>query len=344
MKKARHVLNSLILTLAFNGVAAPTPAAARSNDATKDRHAFIVIDAESGKTLYAEDADQQLYSASTTKIMTSYLVFKALKSGKLKLDQKIPVSLRAAGQPRTNLALLRPVTQTVVVTTKKGKKIKKKQTSTKQVRHSITVQDALGGLLVHSANDTAVILAEAVSGSEKAFVAEMNKTAQDLGLTQMQFFNPNGLPNPANRPNNSGLPDFSAKSDPNNKATVHEMALLARTVLQEFPEYAHFYNMASFKFNGTSYKNYNNLLGVYPGADCCKTGYIAASRFNLVASAKQGDHRVIGVVFGSPSSVKRAQEMTNLLDTGFLKLEKKLPALTNIEESPAPAKPTAPHI
>lgn len=322
MKKARHIVNSLLLTLAFNGAAVPVMAEAANS---RDRQASIVIDAASGKTLHEQDGDQQLYSASTTKIMTAYLTFKALKAGKLSLDQKIPVSLRAAGQPRTNLSLLRSATETVVVTTRKGKKIRKKQLVTKQGVRSITVRNALGGLMVHSANDAAVVLSEAVSGSEKAFVAEMNRTADALGMTQTQFFNPNGLPNPANRPNNNGLPDKSAKADPNNKASVRDMAFLARAVLHEFPEYAHFLNMTSFKFNGVAYKNYNNLLGVYPGADCCKTGFISASRYNLVASAKQGDTRVIGVVFGSASSAQRAREMTGLLDAGFEKLEKQPP-------------------
>lgn len=263
--------------------------------ARAERYASIVIDFNTKAQLYGRDADQLLYSASTTKIMTAYLVFEAIKNGDLTLDTKLDVSANALSQPNTNMSL------------RSGKQV--------------TVEDALTGLLIHSANNASVVLAEAVSGSESAFVAKMNATAKAKGWTSMHYVNPNGLPNPADRPNEGGIPDKSNATDPNNKSTVRDMAYLVQAVLKEYPHHAHFFRTPTWKYNGVPYRNTNKLLGVYPGLDFGKTGTINASRLNLAVSAKQGDYRIIAVNFGAQNGPQRTNDMTQLLNYGFEKIQ-----------------------
>ena len=288
MKKARF-LKTLALTLAFQAVAVPNAAAIAQTPPPEhprpDRYAAIVIDAETGTTLFERDGDQQLRPASTTKVMTAYLTFKALREGRLTLDQRLDVSSYAGNMPRTNLAL-------------KQHKIK-----------TITVEDALKGMLVHSANDAAVVLAEAVGGDTAGFAAMMNETAKNIGMTGTNFVNPNGLP------------------DDNQYSTVQDMAKLSDAVIHDFPEYYEFFNTRTFRFNGVTYKNYNNMLGSYPGADGLKTGWISSSGYNLTASAARDGHRVIGVVFGARTPVERKKDMTELFDYGLEVMAKAPPAV-----------------
>lgn len=305
MKKA-HWLKSLTLTFAFNAVAVtaasaqtPPPEAPRP-----DRYAAIVIDADSGTALYARDRDQQLRPASTTKVMTAYLTFEALRAGTLTLDQKLDVSEYAAKMPRTNLAMFGTVSW-------RDKKTGRMRHAQRQTIKQITVEDALKGMLVHSANDAAVVLAEAVAGNTTSFAARMNETAARLGMDNSQFVNPNGLP------------------DDRQYTTVEDMAKLSAAVIRDFPEYYNFFNTRTFRYNGTNYKNYNNLLGAYPGADGLKTGWIASSGYNLTASATRDGHRVIGVVFGARSPAERKSDMTALLDYGFEAIKAR-PVLTPV--------------
>jgi len=250
--------------------------------------------------LYERDADQRLHPASTTKVMTAYLTFEALKSGKLKLDQKINVSENAASQPRTNLGMMQSVA--IKGAARKGHRTPVKY-QTRQVISSITVENALRGMLCHSANDAAVVLAEAIGGSEAGFAKMMNAKAKSLGLTGTHYNNPNGLP------------------DEGQKTTVADLALLSRAVIRDFPEFYHYFSIQSFTFNGATYRNTNNMLGKYEGIDGIKTGWIATSGYNLAASAHRGDERVIGVVFGARSPLERKNDMTQLLDFGFRKID-----------------------
>lgn len=296
MKKT-SLFKKFALCLAFQAAVA-TPAFAQNNQPAEpaeptrsSRYASIVIDASNGQTLYERNADKELRPASTTKVMTAYLVFEALRAGTLTLDQELTVSRRAASQERTNLAMLR-------VTTTKDKK-GKRSTVTRQVIHKITVENALKAMLVHSANDAAVVLAEAIGGSVEGFATKMNATATRLGMDDSHFMNPNGLPHTR---------QFT---------TVSDMAKLSSAVIRDFPEYYHFFGIRNFSYNGVSYRNYNNLLGSYDGVDGLKTGFIRTSGFNLTASAERDGQRIIAVVFGADNSAQRKADMTVLLDYGF---------------------------
>ena len=312
MLKVRNWVKAGALALAFN-VAAIAPADAQHRhhaklhrtphtttqiaDQKPNRYAAIVVDADNGLVLYERDADQRLHPASTTKVMTAYLVFEALESGKLKMDQKLPVSENAASQPRTNLGLMSSVT---TYTGTKGHRVA--HTVSTQTVRTITVENALKGMLCHSANDAAVIFAEALGGTVDNFAKMRNAKAKSLGMAGTHYANPNGLP------------------DDRQKTTVEDLALLSRAVIRDFPQYYPLFDTQTFTFNGATYRNTNNLLGKYPGMDGIKTGWIATSGYNLAASAVREGRRVIGVVFGARSPAERKEDMTHLLDFGFEKL------------------------
>ena len=280
--KKRGLISLLALTMAFNAVTMPAMAQRRRPEPPPkpDRYASILMEEESGRVLYERGADHQLHPASTTKLMTAYLTFKALKDGTLKLDQQIKVSDWAASQPATNLGMKPNGVQTVT---------------------KIKVEDNLRGMLCHSANDAAVVFAEAIGGSQEEFVKKMNAEAQRLGMTHTHFANPNGLP------------------DATNKTTVEDMAKLARALIEDFPEDYKYFSIRNFTFNGHTFRNTNHLLGVYPGLDGMKTGWIATSGFNLVASAKHGDMRFIAVVFGANTAETRNEDVKKLMNYGIRK-------------------------
>jgi D-alanyl-D-alanine carboxypeptidase len=271
-EKKRLSIRSLVvcaLSLALLLTLSPTDSFAR--------YASVVIDSRTGQVLSSRNADQRLYPASLTKIMTLYMTFDALSRGKLKMQQKLKVSARAAGQAPTKLGL------------KKGGRI--------------TVKDAMFGLITKSANDAATVLAEAMAPTEAAFARKMTAQAKKLGMSRTSFRNASGLPNRRQ------------------KSTAHDMALLGAAMIHDFPQFYRYMSLQSFNYKGKSYKNHNNLLGRYAGADGIKTGYIRASGFNLVASAKRGDNRLIGVVFGGRTAKSRDRHMQKLLDKGFNRVE-----------------------
>ena len=290
------LLKKFALCIAFQAAVIPAAMAQSkpaepAEPARSNRYASIVIDASSGQTLYERGADKELRPASTTKVMTAYLVLEALRAGTLTLDQELTVSRRAASQERTNLAMMR----TTTTKDKNGKR----RTETRQVITKITVENALKGMLVHSANDAAVVLAESIGGSVEGFADKMNATAQRLGMSDSHFMNPNGLPHTR---------QFT---------TVSDMAKLSAAVIKDFPEYYHFFGNRTFSYNGVNYRNYNNLLGSYDGVDGLKTGYIHTSGFNLTASAERDGRRIVAVVFGADNPTQRKADMTVLLDYGF---------------------------
>jgi D-alanyl-D-alanine carboxypeptidase len=163
----------------------------------------------------------------------------------------------------------------------------------------VTVDNALKMMMVRSSNDMAVVLAEGVSGSVEAFAVEMNATARRLGMVQSSFVNPNGLP------------------DDEQVTSARDLAILARALIRDFPEYEHYWHIPAIKFGKRVMRNYNSLIGRYPGADGLKTGFICSSGFNLVASAKRGNKRMIAVVLGAQSSQARAMKAAQLLERGF---------------------------
>src|SRR5437667_12779159 len=224
--------------------------------------ALLVVEAESGKVLYAHNATQPWYPASVTKLMTAYVTLRAVKEGRLTLDQPLTVSSNAAAQAPVKMGF---PTGTVV-----------------------TAANALNMLMVKSANDMAVVLAEGVAGSIENFADQMNRHAQRLGMTQTSYVNPNGLP-----------------AD-NQITSARDLAILARALIREFPEFDDYWHSPAIKLGKKVMRNYNTLIERYPGADGMKTGFICASGFNLVASATRNGKRLIAVVLGAPSSPVRS--------------------------------------
>jgi D-alanyl-D-alanine carboxypeptidase len=233
----------------------------------------LVFDPHNGTILYQEDMDALWHPASLTKLMTAYLTFEALRDGKLKLDSKIVTSKIANAQAPTKIGL--PVGAT------------------------IKVELAIKVLLVKSANDVAVMLAEAVGGSLPKFVKRMNTTAKRLGMRRSRFVNPNGLP------------------DDRQITTARDMAYLARALIIEFPEYAHFFAIKYVKIGKRRLRNYNSLLRTYEGADGMKTGFVCASGFNIVVSATRNGRKIVAVVLGGRTGGERNLRAAKLLDHGF---------------------------
>src|SRR5882724_4943722 len=235
--------------------------------------ALLVVEADTGKVLQAENATYPWYPASVTKLMTAYVTLKAVKEGRMTLDTLLTVSPVAASQAPAKIGF-RPGTQ-------------------------VTVDNALKIMLVRSANDMAVVLAEGVGGSIDGFSALMNQAAQQLGMTQTSYVNPNGLP-----------ADGQITS-------ARDLAILARAVIRDLPEYEYFMHIPSIRYGRRVTQNFNKLIGRYPGADGFKTGFICASGYNLVASATRGGKRLIAVVLGASSGHARAVKATQMLERGF---------------------------
>jgi D-alanyl-D-alanine carboxypeptidase len=235
--------------------------------------ALLVVEADTGKVLQADNATMPWYPASVTKIMTAYVTLKAVKEGRLTLDTLLTVSPVAASQSPSKMGF-RPGIQ-------------------------VTVDNALKMMMVKSANDMAVVLAEGVGGSIDGFSAMMNQSAQKLGMTQTSYVNPNGLP-----------ADGQITS-------ARDLAILARAVIRDLPEYEYFMHIPSIRYGRRVTQNFNKLIGRYPGADGFKTGFICASGYNLVASATRNGKRLIAVVLGSSSGQARAVRAAQLLERGF---------------------------
>ncbi|WP_413203381.1 serine hydrolase [Rhodospirillum sp. A1_3_36] len=246
-------------------------------------YASIVVDAETGTVLHARNADTRNYPASLTKMMTLYLLFEAMDQGKFTTSSRLKVSARAASQPPTKLGL--------------------KQGST------IKVEDAIKALVTRSANDVAVVVGEALGGTESKFAKLMTKKAKQLGMTRTTFRNASGLPN------NGQM------------STARDIAVLSMALMKHFPHHYHYFATESFRFGNRTITTHNHVLKEYKGADGLKTGYIRASGFNVASSAVRNGHRVIGVVFGGRTARSRDAHMMKLLDEGFTKVAKLNPAV-----------------
>jgi D-alanyl-D-alanine carboxypeptidase len=257
--------STLIVALSATIAAAP-PALAGPE-------AALLIEADSGKVLHAENATVRWYPASLTKLMTAYVTLQAVKSRRLTLDTLLTVSSRAHAQQPSKIGF------------KPGVKV--------------SVDNALKIMMVKSANDIAVVLAEGVSGSVEKFADEMNRTSRRLGMTQSSWVNPNGLP------------------AEDQITSARDLAILARALIHDFPEYDMYWHIPAIQFGKRVMRNYNTLIGRYDGADGMKTGFICASGFNLVASATRHGKRLIAVVLGAPSSPYRGAKAAGLLERGF---------------------------
>ena len=251
-------------------IAVPSLALAEARAQSDPRYAGFVVDVGSGDVLYAEDAESRRHPASLTKLMTLYLLFEEVKAGRLSLDTPLRVSAHAARMPASKLGL------------KRGESIK--------------VRDAIYAICVRSANDVAVVVAEAIGGSESAFAGRMNQKARALGLTSTYFRNATGLP------------------DKRQVTTARDIAVLARALQTDFPERYGYFGTERFTWKGRTLKSTNQLLGALPGVDGMKTGYIRMSGYNLVASAKRNGKRIIVVVLGEKTGSARNGHVAALID------------------------------
>lgn len=262
------------------------------------KYAGLVINADTGEVLYQQNANYYRYPASLTKMMTIYMAFEAVKTGKLKMNERLYVSRRAAAQPRSKLGL------------KRGQTIK--------------LRDAIISLIVKSANDSAVVIAEAIAGTEWEFARQMTRKARELGLNRTTFKNASGLHHRRQR------------------TTASDMAKLAIALYRDYRKYYHLFSRTKFYYGGTLYKGHNRLVGSYRGADGMKTGYIRASGYNLVTTVKRGKTRLIGVVMGGKTSKRRDKHMRNILDRSFYQVAKSHQGKGYFSTPPAPIpRPTS---
>jgi len=233
----------------------------------------LVFEPYNGTVFYAEDPDTQWFPASLTKLMTAYVAFQALKAGTITPDTKLICSKEATEQAPSKLWL--------------------------KVGESITLDVALKVLIVESANDVAVMIAEGVAGSKEAFVERMNETAQHLGMTRTNFANVNGLP------------------DERRVTTARDLAKLTRAIIIEFPEHADLFTAVQVQVGKQIMRTHDGLLVSLPGTDGMKTGFICDSGFNVVASATRDGRKLVAVVLGEQSLATRRVRATDLLENGF---------------------------
>jgi D-alanyl-D-alanine carboxypeptidase (penicillin-binding protein 5/6) len=238
----------------------------------------LLIDFDSGATLFAKNADAPMSPASTTKILTAEIVFNAVAEGRLRLDDSAPISPRAA---------------------REGDAESGGSSMFAAVGSQIRVDDLLRGLVIASGNDAAIALAERVAGSQEAFVALMNQRARELGMSRSHFANAWG------------------EGSPRQSVTARDMARLATHVIRSYPQFYPYFGQAEFVWNGVRQQNRNPLLAMAIGADGVKTGHLAQSGFGLVGSAVQSGRRLILVINGARSEDERAREARQLLEWGF---------------------------
>jgi D-alanyl-D-alanine carboxypeptidase len=231
--------------------------------------ASIIVDGNSGAVLQSTNPDATRHPASLTKIMTLYLLFERLEAGKMKIDSEMDVSEHASDQAPTKLGL------------KPGQKLK--------------VEDAIKGLVTRSANDAAVVIAEAIAGDEDEFAKLMTRKARALGMSKTVYRNASGLPNDEQI------------------TTARDQATLGRAIQDRFPRYYRYFATSTFVYKGNAIRNHNRLLGNVEGVDGIKTGYTRASGFNLVSSMRRGNRHLVGVVLGGRSGGSRDATMRSLL-------------------------------
>jgi D-alanyl-D-alanine carboxypeptidase len=237
-------------------------------------YADIVVDANSGRVLHEVNPDSPRHPASLTKIMTLYLLFEQMEAGRFRLDSELPISAHAAAQPPTKLRL------------KPGQ--------------TLTVEEAIKGLITRSANDVAVVVAEAVGGTEEDFAGMMTGKAHALGMAATVYVNASGLPADAQI------------------TTARDQAILGRAIQSRFPDYYRYFAIPSFEFRGRTIGNHNMLLKTVNGVDGIKTGFTQASGYNLVTSLRRDGRHVVGVVLGGTSNGARNARMRALVETGIV--------------------------
>ena len=261
----RALLRTSLTTVALAALVAPVSAGPNAPE--------VVIDVASGQVLHADEATRPWFPASTTKMMTAYVALRAIKAGQATLDTPLIASATAARQAPSKIGI------------KPGQQI--------------TLDNALKILMVKSANDVAVVIAEGIGGSVPGFAALMNQEAARLGMRESHFVNPNGLHHAAH------------------VSSARDLALLGRALLTEFPDYRDYWGIGAVKLGNRVMANTNGLIGRYPGAEGMKTGFVCASGFNVVAVASQGGRRLLTVVLGSGSGAERTIRTAQLFDKSF---------------------------
>ena len=236
------------------------------------------MDAATGAILMEKNADEPMPTASMSKIMTTYMLFEALKEGRLKLDDLLPVSenaWRKGGAPSGGSAMYL------------------------KINSEATVEELIRGIVVQSGNDASIVVAEGLAGSEEAFAEQMTLRARELGMERSRFRNSTGWPHP------------------DHVSTPRDLARLAKLTIENFPEYYHYYSEREYTYNGIRQGNRNPLLYEDIGADGLKTGHTEEAGYGLTASAKVGDRRLILVIAGLPGAKERAEEAKRLISWGF---------------------------
>lgn len=243
-----------------------------------DRTSSLLVESDSGRVLVSENATDKRYPASLTKMMTLYMAFDALERGEIKMDQLLPVSRKAARQPRSRMGLKAGTT--------------------------ISVENAIFAMISKSANDAAVVVAEALAGSEEQFADKMTRVARELGMKNTRFKNASGL------------------HHKDQVTTAQDMVVLSKALIEHFPEYYKLFSVRGFRYGRRYYGNHNLVARFYKGGDGLKTGYVDASGYHVVGSAKRNGKRLIGVILGRNSVRERDRHMFRLLDFGFRELQK----------------------
>src|SRR5262245_13828793 len=262
------------------------------------RYAAFVLDGNTGKALHEASPDKLRHPASLTKVMTLYLLFELLEAGKLKLNTPLQVSEHASIQSPTKLGL--------------------------RAGQTIEVEDAIKALVTRSANDAAVVIAEAVAGDEQEFAKLMTRKARALGMSQTVYKNASGLP------------------DSEQVTTARDQAVLGLAVQERFPKYYRYFATTSFEYRGASIRNHNRLLGRVEGVDGIKTGYTRASGFNLITSMRRSGRHIVAVVLGGSSGGERDARMRTLIESHIKPAAPKKPGTAvAAAPEPAPAGPRA---
>lgn len=266
---------------------APVPSTATANPATitavselssipapnVPAKAWLTLDINSGQIIGAHNPEEQVEPASLTKLMSAYVVFDAIKKNRLALDQEVNISEKAWRTEGSRMFV--------------------------QVNTRVSVDDLLQGVIVQSGNDATVALAEAVAGSEAAFVAMMNEEAKRQGLTNTHYTNSPGLP------------------DPQHMTTVRDLATLAANLVTDFPEFIHYYSQKEFTYNKIKQPNRNRLLWADPTVDGLKTGHTSSAGYCLVSTALRDGRRVVSVLVGAESDAARSEASLKLLNWSF---------------------------
>jgi D-alanyl-D-alanine carboxypeptidase (penicillin-binding protein 5/6) len=275
----------LVLALSPAALAQHKDTTPRKDEPKIDAPHAILIDADNGGVLYQRDPDKLIFPASLAKLMTAEYVFHLLKEGKIKLTDEYPVSEYAW---RTGGAPSRSSTMYAAIHSK------------------VPVADLLRGMIVQSGNDACIVLAEAIAGNESAFATKLTERAREIGLEKSVFANSNGLPNP------------------DTHVTTRELAILARAIIKNYPEYYPIFGEPEFTWNKIRQYNRNPLLKMSLGADGMKTGFTKEAGYGLVGSAVQNGLRLIVVVNGDKTAKDRGEDAKRLLEWGFRSFEQRI--------------------